>query len=273
MLRLIASDVTATTFNMGLLSERIIKFAKQARDEGMPTVTVDMKQLDTVTHGAMMCHKLAIDFSFPATQGAATRLLDLLNSISIIGVEQGATSTHTAEQIGYFLHQLSTVLADELRTSYFLKVRSNMAHYLENEASAYGEVVDLKFPNAVEDMSEAAKCLALGRQTACVFHLMRVMEHCVHRLGSKLKVKADVKTDTWYKIANDINNAVYAMPGKTSAQANKKQKYALAYTNLNGVRMAWRNDVMHPKATYTEEEASNIFSHVGAFLKSLAPLL
>ena len=63
------------------------------------------------------------------------------------------------------------------------------------------------------------------------------------------------------------------MPGKTSRESLRKQKYGLAYANLNGVRMAWRNDVMHPKATYTEEEAQTIFNHVGAFLKALAPLV
>ena len=273
MVRLIASDMSAATFNLGMVSERIVKFAKMADDAGMPTVTVNLEHIDTVHLATQFLQKMAEEFSFSATEGAATRVLDLLDRLLIVGDKQGATETQTTQQIGYALYQLSTTLSDELRASYFLRVPSEMAHFLEDDASAFGADIDTKFPNAVEDMSEAAKCLALARYTACVFHLMRVMEHCVQRLGKKLKVQANVKTDNWYKIANDINIAINAMPGRTAAQNAKKQKYALAYSNLNGVRMAWRNDVMHPKATYTEDEARIVFSHVGAFLESLAPLI
>jgi hypothetical protein len=46
----------------------------------------------------------------------------------------------------------------------------------------YGVLVSKKFPNLTEDIQEAGKCYACARYTACVFHLMRVMENGVQRL-------------------------------------------------------------------------------------------
>jgi hypothetical protein len=39
---------------------------------------------------------------------------------------------------------------------------------------------------------------------------------------------------------------------------------------LDNVRLAWRSDVMHPKATYDEAEASEVIASVNAFLIALA---
>ena len=36
---------------------------------------------------------------------------------------------------------------------------------------------------------------------------------------------------------------------------------------------AWRNEVMHPKETYTEEQANEVFSHVKAFAIDMVGVL
>ena len=52
----------------------------------------------------------------------------------------------------------------------------------------FGKDIADKFPNHVGDMLEAGNCFMLGRNTACVFHLMRVMEAAVQGFGTKLGV-------------------------------------------------------------------------------------
>src|SRR5262249_36883249 len=42
--------------------------------------------------------------------------------------------------------------------------------------SLFGEQSCNAFPSSIRDIEEAAKCLVVGRSTASVFHLMRVME-------------------------------------------------------------------------------------------------
>ena len=42
------------------------------------------------------------------------------------------------------------------------------------------------FPSARDDLAEAAKCLALGRATAVVFHCMRVLEIALRAVAQTL---------------------------------------------------------------------------------------
>jgi HEPN domain-containing protein len=42
---------------------------------------------------------------------------------------------------------------------------------------------------------------------------------------------------------------------------------------LDNVREAWRNPTMHPKETYTEEEAENAFRFVKQYMEYLTAIL
>jgi len=48
---------------------------------------------------------------------------------------------------------------------------------------------------------------------------------------------------------------------------------AQASANLYSVKLAWRNEVMHPKETYTLEEADNLIRQVKIFMHHLATLI
>ena len=43
--------------------------------------------------------------------------------------------------------------------------------------------------------------------------------------------------------------------------------------NLYSVKLAWRNEVMHPKDTYTLEEAENLLRQVKIFMCHLAEVI
>ena len=119
-----------------------------------------------------------------------------------------------------------------------------------------------------EDLSEAGKCLSLGRSTAAVFHLMRVMEIAVQLFGSAIGVQL-ASEKNWQNILDDINKKIKSLDQKQQ----KTKQYAEAASYLYNVKLAWRNEVMHPKQTYTHEEGKSIFAAVGMFLKDLVMLL
>jgi hypothetical protein len=159
-------------------------------------------------------------------------------------------------------------IKDELENRKFLYVPESS---LYEAAAPYGPEVAAAFPKTSEDIEEAGKCLALGRCTACVFHLMRAMEVVVTRLGDKLGVtivdKNDIGLD-WGIILSNMKKPLDAMtkgPIKTS--------WSEAYALLFHVKEAWRNDTMHPKATYTPEQARDVFNAVRTFMKKLAKLV
>ena len=49
--------------------------------------------------------------------------------------------------------------------------------------------------------------------------------------------------------------------------------WSKSHVHLYHVKQAWRNDVMHPKKTYTEEEAKAAFSAVKSFMHHLSDLI
>jgi hypothetical protein len=106
---------------------------------------------------------------------------------------------------------------------------------------------------------------------------MRVMEHCVQRFGRKLSVTTiDVSRETWHQIMLHVHKQVELLPGgvkATVAQNRRKQRFAVAASRLDHVRIAWRNDVMHPKATYDEKEALDVLTSVRAFLENIVTLV
>jgi hypothetical protein len=73
-----------------------------------------------------------------------------------------------------------------------------------------------------------------------------------------------------------VHKHVELLPGgakATKAQNKRKQQFSLAASRLDAVRIAWRNDVMHPKATYDEKEALEVLTSVRAFLESVVKLV
>jgi hypothetical protein len=140
----------------------------------------------------------------------------------------------------------------------------------------FGPQVNKKIPKTAEDIANAGTCYALGQNTACVFHLMRAMEYCVQRFGAKLKVKIVPSRSSWHEIMEHVNNAIKTLPGgqkSSSAQRSRKRALSMAAGRLDHVRIVWRNDVMHPKATYDEAEALEVLEGVKAFMISFVDLI
>ena len=116
----------------------------------------------------------------------------------------------------------------------------------------------------------------LARYTACVFHLMRVMEISVQHLGRKLKIP-NTDEHEWQTILNNVNGAIKRLSNPptriTAKQKAVRDKYAQAAVYLENVKNAWRNNVMHPKASYTDEEAEEVFRTVKVYMQHLATIL
>jgi hypothetical protein len=174
--------------------------------------------------------------------------------------------------VGQAVRHLISRIQDELSSQWYFHLdQRDVPFYVNNHP--FGPLVSGKFSSATEDIAEAGKCLALQRPTACVFHLMRVMERGVQALGKKLKVTINVQTETWHQIMLHVDKAVLQMVSQTAAQKKRKSQYAVAASHLGSVRLAWRNEVMHPKQTYTRQEAFDIFNATKVFMAYLAELV
>jgi hypothetical protein len=85
------------------------------------------------------------------------------------------------------VHELHLRILEELDDRYFLLVPTEAVGFYWQKAPLFGPEVEQKFPAMTEDISEAGKCLALNRNTASVFHLMRVMEIATQHLRQQAR--------------------------------------------------------------------------------------
>lgn len=168
------------------------------------------------------------------------------------------------------LSSIANLVGEEMHTKLFLILPAGKAPYFEQAKPIFGKEVAGSFPEAAEDISEAGKCFGVGRYTATVFHLMRAMEIALHRLGGKLGATVQNKHGepiTWGVILGNIGRKIDDLP--KGAEQREWREVHLLLTNVN---QAWRTETMHPKQTYTEEEAKTILDSCAAFMRRLALL-
>ena len=180
-------------------------------------------------------------------------------------LEGGRQLTHgnAMERLG----ELNRTIERELRSRVLLVIPSELLPYLSNP-NPFGDEVANRLPEALRDIKEASLCIALGVSTAAVFHLMRVMEIGVQKLGDNLHVPL-ASEKNWQNILDEVDKAIKAFPQSTPEEKERRSIYAACSVNLYNVKLAWRNPVMHPTASYDEKEARDIYLNVKAFIQHL----
>lgn len=159
--------------------------------------------------------------------------------------------------------EIRTRLEDELSSHKFIYVSPNQVKFY---GARFGLDVEDKFPTAISDIEYAGKCLSLSLGTASVFHLMRTMECAVQKLTATLGF---TNTDrAWGNLLADMRAAIEAKP-----KGAERDRWSECLSLLYHVKQAWRNDTMHPKQTYTEDEAQDVYVAVRSFMNHLATMI
>lgn len=171
----------------------------------------------------------------------------------------------TAGDMRVKLRTLRESLDRELKSRLFLFVPAAKAETYD-QVELFGPEVHTKFSKASADIREAGTCLALGRATAAVFHLMCVLEVGLDSLSSALSVPYSQKN--WEQILRDIETAI-----STIAFRQDREFYSRAALEFKFFRDAWRNHTMHGRGKYGDVQAEEIFDHVKAFMVHLATRL
>jgi hypothetical protein len=72
-------------------------------------------------------------------------------------------------------NMFSVTVENEVSLRLYFEIPPEKAKFYGDGADPFGVAVGTAFPSVSFDAGEAGKCYALGRNTACVFHLMRVL--------------------------------------------------------------------------------------------------
>jgi len=95
-----------------------------------------------------------------------------------------------------YLEELQRRIEDEMEVRVFMAVDRIKADYFENPL-LFGIEVAERLASANDDIVEAGTCLALGRGTACVMHLSRVVETGLRSIADTLDLP---KRNDWANI-------------------------------------------------------------------------
>jgi hypothetical protein len=192
--------------------------------------------------------------------------------VSLCSAEKLEAALGPATEIGRgfsdLVDEINGRIEDEIGLTLCFIINQENARFYNQKEPLFSHFVADRFPDLATDISESGKCYAVGRFTACVFHLMRIMEYGVQRLGVSFTGNEGIIDKDWQNILNDVR-------GKINAKyPDKKDKDGINHRSLiallETVKEAWRNPTMHPKQTYTGEEAEEILNSVKGFMRKLA---
>jgi len=169
----------------------------------------------------------------------------------------------------------------ELEMAAYADLSKRTFSYLEDTAEPYYEKSELfgpavanRFPKAAYDIKEAGSCYSTGRHTACVFHLMRALEHALRDLARRLKVPFPSKFElkTWDTLIKDMEDEIgkIILKPRTRQRAKDLEFYNSIALQFRYFKDGWRNHVMHTRASYDEHQAKRILVHVEEFMHDLA---
>ncbi|MGD1108461.1 MAG: hypothetical protein ABR865_15580 [Terracidiphilus sp.] len=192
--------------------------------------------------------------------------IDLKVSAMCIGeFFQKLRGTVSAKQLLQVLSETENSIRREMSVVNFYHMPSKESDFYQ-KPELFGTRVNAKFPSIQYDLVEAGNCFAMGRSTACVFHLMRIMEVGTQKFGRRLGVTFTADKNC-QNILDETNKAIKVLP-----KGPKTVALGQVAAHLYAVKLAWRNQVMHPHGKYTLDEAKDLIGHVKSFMEGLAKL-
>jgi hypothetical protein len=161
----------------------------------------------------------------------------------------------------------------------FMYVPVDQAPYWNNQ-ELFGEDFVIGFPRvAISELVETGNCFASGRNTACVFHCMRVAEYGLRILARKVGATISNKGKTcpleygdWDTVITAIRNKI-AETRKLPRGAKKEaalQFYSTAADQCEYMKDIWRNEISHARRRYSKSEALGVMNRVRDFVQPLA---
>ncbi len=166
---------------------------------------------------------------------------------------------------------LSVTVENEVSLRLYFEISQEKAKLYGDNAEPFGTAVAVAFPSISFDAGEANRCYALGRNTACVFHLMRVLEIGLGALANQFG-KASNHAN-WETIINQIEKAIGEIekdPNKPANWKDEREFWSQCASHFRVVKDAWRNYTAHARGKYDDQEAEDMLGNVRGFMQKLA---
>jgi hypothetical protein len=262
MLKLEASEVLASFSYLGGTTKYLQLGRTELLRRGESALAISVQQYAEMMKAVSKLAETSEQLEMVAARAAASRAKESLE-------KNYSTSGYDLNRVSALVDVLNPLLGafkDEMESRVVVSLSPRHSALYQSNSPIFGKNVETAFPGAADDINEAGKCLAVEQSTAAVFHLMRAMERAIQTLSSKLGIE-NVERD-WGKLLSDINTKIVDMP-----KGELRDRWSESHTHLYHVKQAWRNSTMHPKQTYTMNEATAIFEAVRSFMTDLCTLV
>jgi hypothetical protein len=196
-------------------------------------------------------------------------------TVSEAQVVLGGIEIPTWQWLVHEIKNIQDIIAKELQGRVFVYIPPEKARFFSDQTvpCVFGQEVQSSFPSAFADIYEAGACLATSRATACVFHLMRVLEIGLASLGAVFGVS--LAHTNWAPAIDEIERKIREMHKDPVWRAlpdckDQQEFYAQAASHFGILKDAWRNYTVHARGSYTEEMAALIFDNMRVFMQTLS---
>ena len=178
--------------------------------------------------------------------------------------------------------KLHSTIHVEIGQKHFLRLSESEKALFQPNSPIFGDDVQEKFLFTAYEIDEAAKCLALGRATAVVFHLMRAVESTLIALRCCLGLPpiTDPRERSWGLFLKSLRAEV---DRRNNKKEKEKEKDSPGWSNLEdqhlftgligtvaAIKLAWRDPTMHVESKYDLDEAHQIFAAIRTLMQKVA---
>jgi len=191
-----------------------------------------------------------------ALQGAQDALADVPLSATVQAQFfrlKKALKDGNPSELAILVREFHANVTVELAASWFLMVPAPKRELYEQRAVPFGDGVAQAFPDAARDIAAASRCLALDEWTACVFHLMRALEHGLHKTADSVGLPPEAMAlENWKNVIDQIEKKIRAIESepKTPEKSERIRFLSQAAAQFRYFKDAWRNHVSHSRITY-----------------------
>jgi hypothetical protein len=164
----------------------------------------------------------------------------------------------------------------EVTAARFFIRRSDGLYFTKVPSELMDPTIVARFPAASEDIEGACRCFAFDCFTACVFHLMRVVEIGVLKIA-RLSVLPDPRP-SWGAILKHVEKLVLRTKYEDLDPAVQPHRNLLEslLPQMQAIQRAWRNKFTHvedkvlPEGEINPAIANELMVAVEAFMRTLA---
>ena len=168
-----------------------------------------------------------------------------LSANQAVAIRNKLSEPADANEIKLAVDELLRRITEELDQHKFGYIPSSRQmyvgpHWLEDTdidcADSTGEVLD--------EFHAAGRCYAFDENTACVFHLMRVVDWCLRRVAVSLGIAYDASN--WHGIGKKISDSMeQKYQTKTDEWKKKEPFYAEILADIQAIGRGHRNPTLH----------------------------